>query len=69
MIKFEVEKFNGKGNFILWEKRVKALLMQQDQDLAGKVRKTCKYVKRRLRRDGSKGDKHDPTMSRRQGYV
>jgi len=27
--KFEVEKFNGKGNFGLWKKRVKALLVQQ----------------------------------------
>ena len=27
--KFEVEKFNGKGNFGLWQKRVKALLVQQ----------------------------------------
>jgi len=27
--KFEVEKFNGKGNFSLSQKRVKALLMQQ----------------------------------------
>ena len=31
--KFEVEKFNGKGNFSIWQKRVKALLVQQD--LAG----------------------------------
>jgi hypothetical protein len=27
--KFDVEKFNGKGNFGLWQKRVKALLVQQ----------------------------------------
>ena len=27
--KFKVEKFNGKGNFDLWQKRVKALLVQQ----------------------------------------
>jgi len=27
--KFEVEKFNGKGNFGLWKKRVKELLGQQ----------------------------------------
>ena len=27
--KFEVEKFNGKENFGLWKKRVKALLVQQ----------------------------------------
>jgi len=27
--KFEVEKFNRKGNFSLWQKRVKALLVQQ----------------------------------------
>ena len=30
MTKFEVEKFNGKRNFGLWQKRVKALLVQQD---------------------------------------
>ena len=28
--KFEVEKFNGKGNFSLWKKRVKVLLVQHD---------------------------------------
>ena len=28
-IKFEIEKFNGKRNFDLWQKRVKALLVQQ----------------------------------------
>jgi len=27
--KFEVEKFNGKENFGLWQKRVKTLLVQQ----------------------------------------
>ena len=26
--KFEVEKFNGKENFGLWQKRVKTLLVQ-----------------------------------------
>ena len=35
------------------------------QDLAGKVSKTCRYIKRGLGRDGSKGGKHDPNMSRR----
>jgi len=39
------------------------------QGLAGKVNKTCKYIKERLRGDGSKGDKHDPIMSRRWDYV
>ena len=29
MTKFEVEKFNGKENFGFWQKRVKALLVQQ----------------------------------------
>ena len=28
-IKFEVEKFNGKENFSLWQKRMKVLLVQQ----------------------------------------
>jgi len=27
-IKFDVEKFNGKENFDLWQKRMKALLVQ-----------------------------------------
>ena len=27
--KFEVEKFNSKGNFSFWQKRVKALLVRQ----------------------------------------
>ena len=26
--KFEIEKFNGKGNFSLWQKKMKALLVQ-----------------------------------------
>ena len=38
-------------------------------DLAGKVSKTYMYVKRGLRGDGSKGDKHDPTISHRRDYV
>jgi len=29
MTKFEIEKFNGNGNFGLWQKRVKALMVQQ----------------------------------------
>jgi len=29
LTKFEVEKFNGKKNFNLWQKTVKALLVQQ----------------------------------------
>jgi len=28
--KFEVEKFNDEGNFSLWQKRVKILLVQHD---------------------------------------
>ena len=39
------------------------------QDLTRQVSKTCRYVKRGLGGDGSKGGKHDPTMSRRRGYV
>ena len=39
--KFEVEKFNGKGNFSLWQKKVKALLVQQSlhKTLQGKSSK------------------------------
>jgi len=39
--KFEVEKFNGKENFSLWQNRVKALLVQQDfhKTLQGKLAK------------------------------
>jgi len=42
-IKFEVEKFNVKGNFGLWQKRVKALLVQQGlhKTLQGKSAKTA----------------------------
>ena len=41
MTKFEVEKFNDKRNFGLWQKRVKALLVQQDlhKTLQGKSAK------------------------------
>ena len=39
------------------------------QDLTRKVSKTYRYVKRGLEGDGSKDSKHDPTMSRRRGYV
>ena len=39
------------------------------QELAGKVSKTCRYVKRELGGDGSKDGKHDPVMSRKRGYV
>jgi len=38
------------------------------QDLVGIVSNISRYVKRELRRDGSKGSKHSPTMSRRRGY-
>ena len=40
--KFEVEKFNGKENFSLWQKMVKALLVQQGlhKTLQGQVRQT-----------------------------
>ena len=39
--KLEVEKFNGKGNFGLWQKRVKTLLVQQGlhKTLQGKSEK------------------------------
>ena len=39
------------------------------QDLTGKVSKTYRYVKQGLGGDGSKGGKHDSTMSRKRGYV
>jgi len=39
--KFEIKKFNGKGNFDSWQKRVKALLLQQGlhKALQGKLSK------------------------------
>ena len=39
MIMSEVEKFNGKGNLSLWQKRVKVLLVQQGlhKTLQGKL--------------------------------
>lgn len=40
-IKFEVEKFNGKTNFTLWQRRVKNILIQQGlkMTLLGKTNK------------------------------
>jgi hypothetical protein len=40
-IKFEVEKFNGKNNFSLWQRRMKDLLIQQGvhKALLGKAKK------------------------------
>jgi hypothetical protein len=39
--KFEVEKFNGKNNFSLWQRRMKDLLIQQGvhNALLGKAKK------------------------------
>jgi hypothetical protein len=39
--KFEVEKFNGKNNFSLWQRRMKGLLIQQgvQKALLGKAKK------------------------------
>jgi hypothetical protein len=39
--KFEVEKFNGKNNFSLWQRRMKDLLIQQRvyKALLGKAKK------------------------------
>jgi len=42
---------------------------RSSQDLAGKVSKTCMYVRRGLRENGSKSSKHDSIMSRRQDDV
>jgi hypothetical protein len=43
-IKFEVEKFNGKNNFSLWQRRMKDLLIQQGvhKALLGKAKKPRK---------------------------
>ena len=46
-----------------------ASVTKSSQDLAGQLSNTCRYVKRGLRGDESKGGKHDPTISRRQDYV
>jgi hypothetical protein len=42
--KFEVEKFNGKNNFSLWQRRIKDLLIQQGvhKALLGKTKKLKK---------------------------
>jgi hypothetical protein len=39
--KFEVEKFNGKNNFVLWKLKMQDLLVQQglQKALAGKIKK------------------------------
>jgi len=42
--------------------------IRSSQDLAGKVSKTYRYVRRRLEGDGSESDKHDPIISYRQGH-
>ena len=69
-IKFEVKKFNSKGNFNLWQKRVKMLLVQQVFIRpCREVSKTCRYVKWGLGEDGSKGVKHNSIISGRQGHV
>ena len=59
-MKFEVEKFNAKETSI-YDKR--------GQDLAGKVSKTCRYLRWDLRGVGSESSKYDPIMSHRQGHV
>jgi len=54
--KFEVEKFNGKENFSLWQKKGEGVTgaIRSSQDLAGQVSKICRYVKRGLRGDDLK---------------
>jgi hypothetical protein len=39
--KFEIEKFNGKNNFSIWQRRMKDLLIQQGTHkvLLGKIKK------------------------------
>jgi len=41
LTKFEVEKFNGKENFSLWQKRLKALLVQQGLPCREVTKHTC----------------------------
>jgi len=43
-IKFEVEKFDGKSNFLLWKMRVTSLLMKEgiDKALVGIKKKPSK---------------------------
>jgi len=57
--KFEVEKFNDKGNFGLWQKRVKALLVQQGLHKTLKDSKICKHIRWGLGGDGSASGKRD----------
>ena len=67
--------FNGKGNFGLWQKRVKALLVQQGvhktlQEKSAKSAGTSDEDWEEMDlKVGSKGGKHDPTKSHRRGYV
>jgi len=59
-IKFEVEKLNGKGfHFMANDGESVACATGSSQDLAGKVSKTYKYIKRGLRGDRSNGGKYD----------
>jgi len=72
----EYQKFYVKvqGREVQWQRKLQFIakegegiagVTESSQDLAGKVNKTCKYVKQKLRGDGSKGGKHDPIISRR----
>ena len=70
MKKFEVKKFNGKENFNLLQKRMKALLVQHSlHKTYGGSHQNLQVRPIRKGEDGSKGDKHDPTMSRILGDV
>jgi len=66
--KLKDKKFNGKG-FMIKEGEGVAGAIRSSQDIAGKYSKICRCVKGELRGDGSKGGKHDLTMSHKRGYI
>jgi len=69
-IKFKVEKFNGKGNFGYGKRGWRRCWCNKVFTRSYRVsQQNLRYVKRELEGDGFKGGKHDPTMSRRWGYV
>ena len=67
--KFKVKKFNDKGNFDLWQKTVKTLLVQQGlhKNLLKKL--TNRYVRWGLGGVGSESNKHDPVIIHRWGHI
>lgn len=54
VVKFDVDKFDGKGNFGLWQALVELCVdsTRSLQNLAGRGRKSCKHEERCLVRHG-----------------